>query len=539
MSTSRRILAIALVSAVVQAGCSGQGHDGAHGDGYELAHQLVAMDVAAGGTSADDLPDPALLAAADPDVAAECELLTAVDEYGFETTTLDCGGGDGESIPAAVGIPGPTEQNRSPFVPPDPQASAAGQEPADLLGSADALPLDTYRVLVSDRLVPLLDQDLGAELIGLADHLDRLDAGCGVDLDRWATDLDAYAGAASAVVESLTPERLGSVAGSIDANVAARALVERALFQSGCAAEEPRPVTVDDAERDRLLQLTAAAAHATVALDNALRNSSYGPLFHLFSTLPNYQWLRSHPTSVDVMVLGTSQAGAGVGIKAMNEQLDAEVGSVWVPGALAEVQTLWVDEVLAYADPEVFVWFLGPLDLFAECDTSLRGAEFQRLANARAATFSRGFVVGADPIDRILGPPETVETVRGDGIKREGFDQDGTDDHRAKYVPAFEAGLFCHDRAAIVQDLVARLDDAGHGVIVVGMPVHPELRAARSDQTEMMTMFEREYLEAARFVDLTESMDEPSAWSDFTHLTGDGADDFTDLVIDRLKDEGL
>jgi len=528
------------LAVAASAACSPFDLEESNRDGYEIANRVVAADIAAGGTAVSDLEVPVSLALASDDgdqASADCELEVTTDEYGFEETKLRCA--DGHTL-------GPSVVAASAGVRPDPSASAARVAPAALLAGDDPLPLDTYGVLIVDHLGPgavsgeLVARELSKDLLALSSRLDRLDATCGVDPKEWRAALADYQEAAQSALEAATPDRFGDFAGSVEANVLAKALVERVLFQSGCRRPEPELLSPGgDVDVDDLVRLTRDVATVTVSLNNALRASTYGPLFHTYSTLPNYLWMRSERTPVEVVMLGTSQAGAALNVKAMNENLDAEIGSAWIPGALAEVQALWVDEITSRTAVRTFVWFVGPLDLFAECDTSKRGVEFKKLADARAATFSQGFVVSPDPLDRILGWAEPADTVRGDGIKREGFDADGTASHRKQYVPAFEKGLFCHERAEIISETIGRLNDEGHEVVIVGMPVHPELRAVRTDQAEKMTLFRQRYLRSTTFLDLTETMVDPESWSDFTHLTGQGADDFTAIAIERLREEGL
>lgn len=491
---------------------------GPHGDGHELAERIVATDrndypepYAAAGALAEQRPPPEL-------ARTDCELTITTDEYGFETETITCTGDQaaGATLAAGEGTVGQIDSARA----------------KDLLEAPGWLDPGLYRPLVDTvPSGPAADQ-----MAALADHLDRLDAACGVDLKRWQAELADYISAAGAVAEVLTVEQLGDYQGSIQANALARSLVERALMQSGCVRPDPNLVPPSD----DLLKLTSAAVTATVTIDNRLRNSSYGPLFHLFSSLPNYQWMRNDPTPVTTVLLGTSQLGAAVDVAEMNRQFDTEIGSAWIPGALAEVQAIWVDEVLHYANPQQFIWFVGPLDLFVECDTTKRGVEFQTLLDARANTLARGFVVGDDPVARILGPVDPGDTVRGDGIKREGYDAEGTKSHRDSYLPGFKRGQFCDQRARIIADTVDRLKADGREVIVVGMPVHPELRVARPDTAEQLEMFRQRYLgDRVPFVDLTATVTDENLWSDFTHVTSEGATEFTDQLVTALRNGGL
>ena len=484
-------------------------------DGYEIANQIVARDIASGGSGIDsDAP----LELADADCSAE----VTVDEYGFEQEQVTCSGDDNTMEADRTGDRSGDGENDA-----DPATPTA----ADLLAAPGWLEIGHYPALV--RTLP--DVELAAAMTTLGSKLDRLEATCGVSEPAWVAALDEYIAAAEATRDLAAPERLGPYQGSVEAKALSRSVVERVLMESGCARPEPVPVGNDQ----DVLSRTSRAVEATVGIDNALRGSTYGPLFHLYSTLPNYLWMRNEQTAIDTVFLGTSQLGAAVDLAEVNREMTTEVGSAWLPGGLAEVQALWVDEVIRYSNPSTFVWFIGPLDLFVECDTTTRGAEFQRLADARLATFARGFVASDDPLDRILGSRKPEPTVRGDGIKREGLDAEGIAAHRRQYIPAFAEGRFCHDRAQIVAETIARLQADGRNVLVVGMPVHPELRAVRPGAAGEMEMFDEQYLGGTDLVDLTETVADSGLWSDLTHLTVEGAETFTEIVVAELRRAGL
>ncbi len=507
----RRTLKLLASVGIASLALSGCGTEAAGRDGYEIANQIVAQDIASGG-SRIDADAPLELAAAD------CSAEVTIDEYGFEQEQVTCSG-DANTREADRTGDGETDE--------DPTTPTA----ADLLAAPGWLEIGHYPALV--RTLP--DVELSAAMTTMGSKLDRLEATCGVSEPAWLAALDEYITAAEATRDLMSPERLGPYQGSVEAKALSRSVVERALMESGCA--RPEPVPVDD-DQD-VLSRTSRAVEVTVGIDNALRDSTYGPLFHLYSTLPNYLWMRNEQTAIDTVLLGTSQLGAAVDLAEVNREMTTEVGSAWLPGGLAEVQALWVGEVIRYSNPKTLVWFIGPLDLFVECDTTTRGAEFQRLADARLATFARGFVASDDPLDRILGSRKPEPTVRGDGIKREGLDVEGIAAHRRQYIPEFAKGNFCHDRAQIVAETIARLQADGRNVLVVGMPVHPDLRAAHPGAAEQMEMFDEQYLGDGDLIDLTGTVADSGLWSDLTHLTAEGAETFTEIVVAELRKAGL
>ncbi len=505
------VLAAATVLAVATTSC-GHGDRATAGerDPYAVAQAIIDRDQAAA---------PAGVTPAEPNqlAATDCRLTTTADEYGFESEELIC------ADPPPVGAPD----------------SVGGSKPTVVDLNALDGHLDPAHFLDLAALVP--EAALVERFVELDRYLRVVEHHCGRDAGRWEEALAAYADAAETVAGELAAATaiLDGFVGSLEAKVLARALVERAIMGSGCS-QPGAPIRSRAAVSDDTLVTTADAAAATVAIDNTLRASAYGPLFHLYSTLPNYVWMRSETTAIDVALLGTSQLGAGIDVGLLNDQLESEVGSAWLPGALPEVQQLWIPEVEAYTGAETYVWFIGPLDLFVDCDTTARGAEYRRLAEARAAAFGPGgFVAAATPIERILGPAQPAETVRGDHEKRPGIDVEGLAVHREQYLPGFQQGRFCRERAAIVADTVAGLTARGRRVILVGMPVHPELRGVRPADADSMSALVDLLPAGVAFIDLTGAVDDPGQWSDLTHMTATGADSYTRLVAEELVTVGV
>lgn len=591
--------AVALAVAVL----SGCGTSTESTRGYETAQRIVAKaDVAPQASQ----PGQRLLDQSEPliDVAGtNCERTITTDEYGFEEEHVDCGGESeptaSESVPidpsesallartdsvststgtgaATDGEIATTQANRTPSetasrangledpgtgfsTNPKPSIPKTGQTPIptaphvattppvsapmvpqstaisidDVLNYEGFLPTSYYSALAATAPATLQNG-----LANLGSGLDLVESHCGRNRVEWERALGKVT--RTATILAAKTETDPSYPGSPEAKALARSIVERGLHESGCASPGAR--ALDVSATSSALKRTEELSTAIVALDNALRKSSNGPLFHQYSTYPNYLWLRNETVPTDIALVGSSQVGAGLDVKAINERFDREFGSVQLPGGLAEVQQWWLPEVTKMVDPSTIVWFIGPLDLFTGCDISGRKEQYMTNHQARIKTFARnGWLSNHDALDRIIGAVTPDATVRGDAPKRPSVDADGLKNQRKQYLNDFND--FCSDRASLVQTQVTALANRGRRVIVIGMPVHPELTSARSggaaSVSKDMTRFAESSLAGAEFIDLTDTMQTADPWSDLTHLTQPGSVQFTDHVMSHLEAAGI
>lgn len=575
--------------------------------GYETAQEIVAQIEGSSGSghavesqSNDD--DDGLRVA-----GSQCERIITTDEYGFEQEVVDCGDDlstastdesptDNLTTDSVLAHNDASDQARSSTSstssidsltsarPPNPQESATSssgsvQTPPstsasnrgthssdrasteqtsqtttttpigtnlpnstqaapikidDVIAYKGFLPIDYYPALAATAPTQTLQDDFAE----IGRHLDLVETYCGSDSTLWMKTLSQLSSKANSLATQIAAS--DSFAGSIEAKALARSIVERALHESGCA--NPGADALSSSQSRAALARSKATVEAIVTLDNALRNSTNGPLFHQFSTYPNYLWLRNETVPTDVILVGSSQVGAGLDVKALNQQFDLEFGSVQLPGGLAEVQQWWIPEVTNLVNPKTVVWFVGPLDLFTGCDVGGRKAQYVANHQARSKTFNRnGWLGDYDALDRIIGPRSPDETVRGDAPKRVGRDSQGLKTQRSQYTSDFNS--FCAGRAQLMQQQIVELRAENREVIIVGMPVHPELTASRQGGqpavTTEMADFAKRYLTGAKFIDLTATMQTSEPWSDLTHMTQPGSVQFTDHVIDHLYANGI
>ncbi len=491
----------------------------------------------------------------------DCTRTVVIDEYGFETETAVCAPSDPDSA-----VDGGDAS-------PDPDVGAAdGVEPSinvdALLSDDSALPLDLFATLVGN--VP--DDDLRRPLGALSLLLDDLDGSCGIDPEVWTDAAETAAAeieeiavsfeAASAVEVEAGEGAIAGYIGSSSARLLARALLDRAVLLTGCGGGPDLPLDPTGAITLRLNVATATVATAVEHLGRVLRGFEGDPLFFHPDELAHLRWMRTTPEPVEFVVVGTSQATHGISPIQLGEASGRVVGSVAIPGSVAEVQQHWLPTVMNEIDPGTIIWAVGPIDLVVGCVDDGRGATFAETAARRAASFERfGWLSNLPPIDRVLGPVGNevyLETPigqlaaarypgnrLGEAVRLGSISQVAIEEHRANFGPAFERGEYCEDRAALIKSIIEDLRADGREVVLVGMPVSPDLvpfYPGGSDAlSQVMERFRGEVAEptGVPFVDLTEAIQEARYWSDWVHPTAEGSTEYTAAIANALANLGV
>ncbi len=534
-SPSPAVISLLLLLAVAVAACSGNGDDAS----YDLADEIIAS-----------IDQPVTRAVASDD----CTRTVVIDEYGFETETTVC-------APAESGVDD------------DDQIAASGDDPpagqgepsidVDALLADDAtLPLDLFATLAGDVPDDGLRRSLGALFL----LLDELDSSCGVDLQVWIERAETAAGEVDVIAVDLETAVAGGGAvadhvGSSSARLLARSLLERTLLLSGCSVTGDGLSPADGA-MPRLNAATATLAAAVEHLGRGLRGSDADPLFFHPDELAHLRWMRTVSEPVEFVVAGTSQATHGISPVGLGESSGRVVGSVAIPGSVAELQQHWLPIVMEEIDPRTVIWAVGPIDLVVGCDGDSREAVFVEGAARRAASFRTfGWLDGIEPFGRILGPVGNevyLETPigrlaadrypsneLGEAVRLGSISEVAIEEHRANFGPAFERGEYCEDRAALIRSIIEDLRADGRDVVLVGMPISPELvpfyPGGREALTEVMERFGRDVAEptGTPFVDLTGAIQEARYWSDWVHPVAEGSSLFTAAIAQALTDLGV
>lgn len=506
-------LPIIAVVALVMAACSGSSPGG-----YDVADRvLAAVDQPVGAESGDGGgSDPA---DSKTSTGGDCIIVEVVDEYGFVDEVSTC----------------PTDQ----------PATLASREPGpieplDVVAAAGDLPQ-----WVHDELLRSAPEPARTHLTSITESIEALERSCGIDRNAWIEALTVVTERAEAMIVTIQAGDLDGYLATPDAEAMSRSLMERALLLTGCA--EPAggpPVPADQLVGDGTLDLTARSVQVLTDLGRLLDGGPSGFLFHYFSTSPNYHWLRTQYRNLDLVVYGTSQAGAGIEVPVLADELSLSVGNAFLPGSLAEVQQHWFPEVERFVDPGTVVWLLSPIDLLIGCETSGREEQFTERLDRRRRTFTApGWFAEVDHIDLILGPPGPENTNRGNAEKKPAPVQSDIDAHRTDYRPQLANPEFCHQRAQVIGSSIERMVEDGRRVVVVGMPMSPlayeHLPAGPRAASAAIESLRSEHLAGldVEIIDLSAALqDRADRWADYTHLTQDGAVAFTTALADAIED---
>ncbi|MEZ5227698.1 MAG: hypothetical protein R2710_13800 [Acidimicrobiales bacterium] len=446
---------------------------------------------------------------------------TVVDEYGFEEEVLDCPDGAVVTAPPAALIEG---------------------EPLDpeLMQNVEG---DLPVWVLADLVATLPDDDLRQRFEAITATIETMDATCGGDIGRWRQSIGELADQVEQATQRINDGALEGFVGSPEGRALGRAFFERAVLETGCGQPGAgEPLSYDDVVADGTLAATSRALLASAELSRLLQAAVMTDLFHFFSTLPNYEWLRAQSDPIDLVVYGTSQAGAAIDVPLLADLSGRPVGNAFLPGSLAEVQQHWFPEVDQYIHPQTVVWMMGAIDLLIDCEPNDRPEQFLvRLENRRRAFASSGWFRTLDPISVILGPPGPQREAPGNGDKKSSPDAAALAAHLEEYAPRLGATSFCASRAEVIAAAAQRMVDNGQDVIVIGAPLNPAaLDLAPNllpDTAAALEQLEGVLPAEVKVVDLSSTLQDPGLWSDLTHVTQSGAAEFTRLLATSI-DEG-
>lgn len=506
-------------------------------DGYDVADRvLAAVDQPVGPTSSDStgrgstVGDSAAPGSADPHATEgvealastdECTTVEVEDEYGFINLVSTCDTEGGSGVTLADREPGPID-------------------PAEVLAAAGYLPL-----WVQGELLAAGPEPVEARLSPLVTAIEAMEAVCGIDFDRWLGELSVVVIRAEELAAGIEVGQLGEYVTTETAKAMSRSLMERSLLLTGCAEPEGgAPIPLRELTDRGALDLTARATATLTKLGQLLDGDLSNYLFHFFSTGPNYHWLRTQPRALDLVVYGTSQAGAGVEVPLLGQELSLLVGNAFLPGSLAEVQQHWFPEVERFVDPATVVWLIGPIDLLIGCESPGREQQFvDRVTRRQRAFRVAGWFSGIEPTDLLLGPATEENINRGNAAKKPAPDEAAIVAHLDDYQGQLSAPGYCVERADVIGRSIARMIGDGRQVVVVGMPISPlgyaHLPGGPETASEALRRMDQEQFAGlgVEVVDLSAAIQDPELWADYTHLTQSGAEAFTRLMAAEI--EGL
>lgn len=480
-------------------------------DGYEVADRVLQR---LGQPSGEQLPVP-----------NGCETIESVDEYGFVSEITTCK----QDAPVET-------------IPAEDLEEAATADPGQLLNAAGDLPSWVLPALVVES-----DSALTPSLLSMLNSLQTLDAACGSDFFAWRSSLAELSRQSQDLIELIGSGKGADYVGTTEARALSRALMERSLLETGCQSPGGgEPFTEADLIENGTLELTSQAALRLSELGRDLDDASSGYLFHFFTTADNYEWLRTQTENVDLIVYGTSQAGAAIDVPALAQAMSTNAGNAFLYGSLAEVQQHWFPEVERYVDADTVVWLVGAIDLLIDCEPIGREKQFTDRVIRRQRTFAAsGWFDAIDPIDLLLGPAGPPNRNKGNGLKQAEPDPVALENHVEEYTERFAAAQFCESRALTIKNAVDRMAADERRVVIVGMPLSPiayqQLAGGAASMAEAVSRLSAELGDGpADVIDLSSVLqDRVEVWADYTHLTQAGATEFTDLLVAELKKLGL
>ncbi len=453
-----------------------------------------------------------------------CERTVTIDEYGFETESIVC---PDDAPPATVPADGLQEG--------DPINAD------QLLAFTDPLP-----GFVLQPLAEAAPEGLRDDLVSFDSIAAELASSCGVDLERWTTALRNAGTTARSLNDRIQADEYADYVASPPARALGRSLFEQLLIQPQCAAPGALPISTDDPRMAELLTLTADVSAAVAETDRLLAGSVMTRLFHFYSALPAYVWLRNPVAPPQLVVIGSSQAGDGIDVPVLSSRTGMVVGNAFLPGSLAEVQQYWIHEVFRYATPKIIVWPMGPVDLIGTCIVPGRAEQFvDRLANRENLFASSGWFSTTDPIALALGPvPDQPNLNMGNAPKASARNAEGIAAQVPDYTNQFADPSVCSDRIAVTLEVIDQLREWGAEVVIAGMPINPEavelVPGGASTIADAMSQLGTEVTAAgAQFIDLSGGFDDPGLWRDLTHLRSNGATAFTRQIADEMATRGI
>ena len=481
-------------------------------DGYEVADRVL-----------ESLGQPT--GPLDPADTSGCTVREVIDEYGFKNEIVSC------------------PPTFTPLALPETATEVEKIGALQFLRAAGDLP-----TWVFDELVGAAPEQAQRNFGGIRDSLEALDDSCGINFVEWTQALRSITDQAAELSNLIEFGRLDGWVGTTEARALSRAVMERSLLQTGCSQPAGgSPGTADQLIEGHTLALTSQAALGLSELSRLLTTESSSYLFHFFTPEQNYEWLRTQTENVDLIVYGTSQAGAGVDVPALATGLDVRAGNASLAGSLAEVQQHWFVEVERYIDPNTVLWLVGSIDLLLDCEPVGREQQFLQRLNRRERTFAAsGWLSEVDPTNVVLGPVGAPNTNMGNGIKRTEPSQEAIDGHLALYGDRFEAAEFCATRAETIAASAKRMSEDGRRVVIVGMPLsavaYEQLPGGAGAAASAFARLETEFLAGidVEVIDMTSTLTERAdLWYDYTHFIESGSTEFTNLLVSELKKRGL
>ena len=258
--------------------------------------------------------------------------------------------------------------------------------------------------------------------------------------------------------------------------------------------------------------------------------------------------------SIEVLVVGPSTVMYGVDAQALADTTGRNVMNIGVVGLFTEVAMPWIRSARRRGrGVDTVVLGVAASEAFRLCGRG-RGDDMRQFAGLRSFSFAaRPVLAGLDPEQRLVGPGGSyyadnpvrrsalatlAEAGRGNARNSPDVDPSRLAADRDLYGRLLEAPTRCDSMVTslgvVVDDLVA----SGLRVLVVNMPLHPEVIALHPDGASAFAAVVTEQRElaldaGAEYLDLTTLL-AGDAFIDLTDPNSTGRDRITAEIADAL-----
>ena len=411
--------------------------------------------------------------------------------------------------------------------------------------------------LLGELIAAVPDPGIHPLLTGAFAAVNDAAENCG-SLPNWTEDLRL----AVTRFENLIPRvqsspLLADWRGSAEARALSDEIRDRLVLQDRCVAGA---ATATD---EQVRQATEVTGRAVAINDwyrirlHELRPSVGADLWyhadHLGHMIEVERLLRAEG-AIDVLVVGSSRVKHGVDALALSEATGSTVMNVGMPLMYPTVMIPWLDQVWRRGRrPGRVVIGVGASDGFRQC-TEARTAKMATAIDLQARAFATLPVLEQIDQERLLvGPAErsyrdspvlrsylatTVPQGQGTGLTGQAPDPALIGVDRARYEDLLVEPVRCDEIVTALGSVVTDLTGRGIDVLVVGMPIHPEVRALFRDASLLDAVTsEQAFLTTAaggRFLDLSRVLT-AEQFVDLTDPTVAGRQVITDALAAELR----
>ncbi|MGI9600386.1 MAG: hypothetical protein ACR2QE_00755 [Acidimicrobiales bacterium] len=376
-------------------------------------------------------------------------------------------------------------------------------------------------------------------------------AGC-ADLAGWTAAMDTASTNIELAAEAVLADG-GDWLGTPDASMVAAAVRDQLILQRGCTDGAEAG---DDAAANAALAAAgrASGANDTLALaltgDNPATGSDFWYHADQIGHAIEMQRL-AFADPIDIVIIGSSTARRGFDPEVMTDSLGQSTMNAAVAALFPKVMPAWVATANRLAGtPSAVVLGLSPWQDFTVCGTAQSDTMDAAVARQDQA-FAPLPVIGTIPgaVTLIGGPAASYSSpaldlydtagTRGWTNSSTSTNEATVSQQTALYGPQIGAGQYCPDNLAATESLISELLSADQEVLVVALPLHPDMAALHPDGRAGYDEAIAGYQAAAEgagatWLDQTDALS-ADQFGDLTHANALGRTQVTAATIEALS----